>query len=160
MFLKLDGIQGECPDQDHSEEIDILSYSISMHMSSSMGGHSTGHGTGQVSVGDLVITKYIDKATPTCKQKICAGEHIAKAELSINTQMGESEKLEYLKYTFEKVLITGISTGGHNSHERPQETITFSFAKMEEKYQEQGEDGKKKGGPVTFKRDLQKNIAA
>jgi type VI secretion system secreted protein Hcp len=157
MFLKLDGIDGESQDTDHTNEIDIESFSLQIHNPSSSERGGTGHGTGQSQISEMHITKSLDKSSPTLWQKCAAGDHIETAIITVCAQAGESEKIDYLKITMHDVMITQVQNGGSNSSERPQENLILNFLKIEKEYQQQDDKGKKQGGPVRFARDLQQN---
>jgi len=63
MYLQIQGVKGESFDKDHEGWIDILSYSGSlMHSASATAGR--GCNRGAVSMGDITLTKQIDKAAP------------------------------------------------------------------------------------------------
>ena len=138
-FLKLENnIMGESQDDKHKNWIDILSWDWGMTQSGTthIGG---GGGTGKVSVQDLVITKWIDKASPVLMLACCKGEHFAKATLTVR-KAGE-KSLEYLIIDMEKILVSSISTGGSAGEDRLTEHVTLNFAKFHVKYVPQKPDG-------------------
>lgn len=138
MFLKIEGVDGESLDSEHTGEIDVLAWSWGMTQSGSMhvGG---GGGSGKVSVQDVSITKYVDKASATIMNKTCAGDHFPSAVLVIRKAGGTA--LEYWKLTMNKVLITSISTGGSGGEDKLTENLTLNFEDFKAEYTEQKEDG-------------------
>ncbi len=78
MFLKLDKIDGESQDDAHKGEIDVLAWSWGMSQSGNMhmGG---GGGAGKVSIQDVSVTKYVDKASATLMKYCSQGDHIPNA---------------------------------------------------------------------------------
>jgi type VI secretion system secreted protein Hcp len=139
MFLKLDGIKGESQDeQGHKDEIDVLAFSWGGSQSGT--GHTGGgSGAGKVSVQDLSITKYVDKASATLLLKMCNGAHI-KTGLLVVRKAGESP-LEYIKLTLDDVLIAGISNGGSGGEDRLTENLTLNFSKFKYEYIPQKKEG-------------------
>src|SRR5689334_20706515 len=121
MFLKLDKIEGESRDNAHAKEIDVLAWSWGMSNSGSahMGG---GAGAGKVSVQDLSLTKYIDKAVLTVRK---AG----------------GKPLEYVVIEMKEVLITSVSTGGSGGEDRLTENVSLNFAEYKLTYKSQKADG-------------------
>jgi type VI secretion system secreted protein Hcp len=142
MFLKLDGIKGESADHKHKEEIDVLAFSWGMSQAGTahMGG---GAGAGKVSVQDLTVTKFIDKASPTLAFHCANGKHIPKATLTVR-KAGE-HPLEYLVLDLTDLLVSHVAPGGSQGDDRLTESVSLNFAKFEYKYKEQKQDGS--GGP-------------
>ena len=66
-FLKLDGIDGESQDTDHSGEIDVMSFSEGITNAGTFDA-GTGGNTGQANYADLSIAKYVDKSSTTLRQ--------------------------------------------------------------------------------------------
>ena len=82
MFLKIKGVDGESADSVHAKEIDVSSWSWGMSQSGTT--HvGRGGGAGKVSVQDITITKYIDKATPNLIKACCNGKHFDEAVLTV-----------------------------------------------------------------------------
>jgi len=133
MFLKIEGVEGESKDKAHGKEIDVLSLSWSTAMQSSRAG-----GAGKVSVEELSVTKYIDKATPKLFESLATGKHIAEAKLVVKSAGGNP--VEYLKYTLKDIMVSSYSTGS-SGEDRPTESVSFSYGKVEVEYTELNPDG-------------------
>lgn len=138
MFLKIDDVKGESQDDKHKDEIDVLAWSWGMTQSATthMGG---GGGAGKVSVNDISITKYIDKASPNLILACCSGKHFKQALLTVR-KAGE-KPLEYLKITMKEVIVSSVSTGGSGGEDRLTENITFDFGEFKTEYTPQKPDG-------------------
>jgi type VI secretion system secreted protein Hcp len=118
MFLKIPGIQGESRDAAHGGWIDVLSYSSSLiHPGSTATGTSRSRGT--VSMGDITVTKQIDKASPKLNNALCTGEHIPEIEIVVITTTGSSGQSTI--YTLKDVAIKSIAKSGKN------EIVRFTF---------------------------------
>ncbi|GAC1409298.1 MAG: type VI secretion system receptor/chaperone Hcp [Burkholderiaceae bacterium] len=137
MFLKIDDLKGESRDSKHKDTVDILSWSWGMSQSGTThtGG---GGGAGKVSVQDLSLTKYVDKASPNLILAACNGKHFKEALLTVR-KAGE-KPLEYLKLTMKEVLVAGVSTGG-GQEDRLTEHITLNFSWFKVEYTPQKADG-------------------
>jgi type VI secretion system secreted protein Hcp len=154
-FLKLDGIDGESQDTDHSGEIDVLAFSEGISNSGTFDA-GTGGNTGQANFTDLSITKYVDKSSTTLRQYCGLGTAIDKAVLSCNKQAGD-KKVEYLKLTLHNVVITSVAGGGSGGGTDPLvESLSLNFAGIEYDYTQQSNTGDAMGS-THFGRDIQKN---
>jgi type VI secretion system secreted protein Hcp len=138
MFLKLGDLKGESIDDTHKDETQVLAWSWGMSQSGTthMG---TGGGAGKVSVQDMSITKYIDKASPVLQLSVCNGKHFDQALLTVR-KAGE-KPLEYLKITMKDVIITSISIGGSGGEDRLTENVSLNFAEYKTEYAPQKADG-------------------
>lgn len=137
MFLKLDGIKGESKDHKHAGEIHIESFSWGM---SQTGAHATGGGggAGKVSVHDISITKFVDKASPSLMLHCCGGKHIKDGLITV--RKAGDKPLEYMKIKLVDILVSGVQHAGHGS-DLLTENVTLNFAKFHLEYQEQKPDG-------------------
>jgi type VI secretion system secreted protein Hcp len=156
MFLKLDGIKGESGDHKHKDEIHIESFSWGLSQSGASG-TGGGGGAGKVSVHDISCTKFTDKASPELMLACASGKHIKEGLITVR-KAGE-QPVEYLKIKLTDILISGYQTAGHGS-DLLTENVTLNFAKFNVDYQEQGPDGKAKGGPVSMGWDVKANKKA
>ncbi len=156
MFLKLGDIKGESLATGHTEEIEVLSWSWGCSQTGTT--HSgTGGGTGTASVQDLTISKYVDKSSPTIVQACCQGTHMANSVLTLR-KAGGKEPVEYLRLTLKEVLISSHSVS-FSGGDQAVENITLNFAQFNMEYQPQDNNGAKKGGAVTGKWNIPKNVA-
>lgn len=153
-FIKIDGIKGETADHKHKEEIEVFSYTWGAKQSGSSSSGS-GAGAGKVQVDDFSFVKKYDKSSPILFMKCCTGEHIKEANFTVRKAGGE--QVEFIKMKFTDVVITSVQTGGSGADEIPMETIGFTFTQCHIDYQEQGADGKPKGGPVHGGWDIKAN---
>ena len=156
MFIKIKGIDGEARDHAHEKSIDVLAWSWGMSQSGTM--HSGGGGgSGKVSVQDMSITKWVDKASPNLIKYCCNGKQVDDAVLTVRKAGGASE-VEYIKITMEKVLVTSVSTGGSGGEDQLTENCTLNFGIVKFEYQQQKDDGSKEGGPVPIKWNIMRNV--
>ena len=70
MFMKIGDLKGEAQDEEHGDEIDVLSWSWGVSNSGSA--HvGRGAGSGKVSVQDFSFTKWMDRASPALLLACC-----------------------------------------------------------------------------------------
>jgi len=136
MHLKLDSIVGGSKKQ--ADQIDVLSWTwgLTQSGSSHMG---SGAGTAGVTVGDVSIVKYLDKATPTLIKYCCQGTFFKEAQLSVYKADGGSG-MPYLILTMKKGLVSGVNSGGVGPGEMLIETISLNFAAFTIEYFPQQDD--------------------
>ena len=153
MFLELDGVKGESVDKAHKDKIDIMSWQWGIANSGTFH-HGSGGGAGKATFQDITITKYVDAASPNLMTFCANGKHFAKGKIIVR-KAGE-KPLEYLTVEFDKVLVTGYTTGGSGGQERLTEHVTLNFAKVKVEYTTQSEKGGK-GTPHAFSWDIASN---
>lgn len=157
MFLKLTNVEGEAQDSVHAKEIDILAWSWGANQSGTMhiGG---GGGSGKVSVHDLSITKWVDRASSVLWNYVCTGEQFAEAVLTVRKAGGKTP-VEYIVITFKEVIVTSVSTGGSGGEDRLTENVTLNFAEFKISYTQQKQDGTGDAA-VEFGWDIARNATA
>ena len=156
IFIKIGDIKGESQDKTHKDEIEVLNWSWGMSQSGNM--HTgTGGGAGKVSIQDLSLTKYVDKATPNLMMHCSSGKHVPKVTLTVRKAGGDTQ-VEYLIINLEEVLISSLSTGGSGNDDRLIENITLNFAKVTVDYQPQKADGTKEGDPIKYGWNIRSNV--
>jgi len=144
LFIKFDGIDGECNDKDHKNWSDLLSLSWGLHKA---GAGATGQTRrrGVVTVEDVVITKEMDKSSPKLSEAVCSGKVFPKVEFHDTASYGET-RATFLKYELKNVLVTShnlSAAGGGDAV--PTETVSLNFEEVKQTYTEFDATGKKKG---------------
>ena len=137
LFLKIEGITGESRDARHKGEIDLLSFSWGEQES----GHPTGGGGGggKVSFQDLQFTSSVNKASPHLFLACASGRHFPKATLTARRAVGGQD---FLKLTFQDVLVSSFHDGGAASSDAPVDQVSLNFGKVTFEYVAQRPDGK------------------
>jgi len=153
MFIKIGDIKGESQDAAHKDEIDVLAWSWGGSQSGTthMG---AGGGSGKVSVQDLSLTKWVDKASPILFKTMCEGGHIKECVLVVRKAGGKP--VEYIKLTLSDAIITSISTGGSGGEDRLTEHVSINFAKFKFDYVPQKNDGSAQT-PITMSWNIASN---
>lgn len=155
MFLKIDGIEGEALDNNHKNEIEVLSWNWGVSQHSNM--HSgSGGGSGKATVEDFTFVHYTDKASPNLLSYCLSGKHIKNIQFVIRKAGGTP--LEYLIIKFTDIIVTDVSMQGSVTDEsRPREVVRFSFTKMTQDYVIQNAEGNK-SGTISASYDIKANL--
>jgi type VI secretion system secreted protein Hcp len=137
IFIKLDGIAGECKQAQHKGWIDVLNYSYgaSQSASTAMGG---GGGVGKADFRPLTFTHVIDRSTPNLFKYCGAGKHIPKVELSA-CKAGDGSQ-EFFNIKLFDVLIVEVSPNGSSGAETL-ESVSLAYSKIEIMIKEQNDNG-------------------
>jgi type VI secretion system secreted protein Hcp len=154
IFAKIGDIKGETTDDKHKDEIDVLSYSwgVSQTGTLAFGG---GAGAGKAQFNDFQFTTTTSKASPQLFLSCASGQHIKEATITVRKAGGES-KQDYLILKMTDVMISSYNTAGSSQGDRPTESVSMAFAKVEFTYKPQNADGSL-GAPVTAGWDLKAN---
>jgi type VI secretion system secreted protein Hcp len=156
-FLKIDGIEGESPDEKHKNEIQVESWSFGEQQTGTAG-YGGGHGAGKVQMQDFHFTMKVNKASPKLFLACATGEPIKKAVLTC--RKAGKEQQEYLTWTFSDLLVSSFQTGGTGGADViPLDQISINFTKVEVQYKEQKADGTL-GGAIKAGYDVKAQKAA
>lgn len=154
IFIKINGIEGESGDANHKNEIEVLAFNWRVLQESTMHAGSGG-GAGKATVEDLEFEHYVDRSSPNLMKYCLTGKHIQEAKLTVRKAGGSP--LEYLKFTFNDVIITSVQPHGSNNDElRVRERVRLSFSKLKQEYAVQNAQGGS-GGAVTAGYDIKAN---
>jgi len=145
MFLRIEGLAGESEDSKNKDQIQIYGWDweASQTGTSGVGG---GMGAGKVEHKDLVIRKFVDRASPVLYQFCCGGDHIKSADLTVRKAGGEA--LDYLIIHLEDLIITSFVLGGEPKNDQVEETIRINFTRASLSYTPQGGTGAGGGNVV------------
>ena len=143
MFLKLDGIDGESADSQHSGWIEVSSFSWGV--SNSIAGSSTsGGGAGKASFQDLHFEQLFDKSSAQVALYCATGKHIANATLSVRKSGADptgKQSIDFLKIDLVDVLVSSFEVAGaEGGDDRPTESVSLNFLKLEFQYQPPASD--------------------
>ena len=157
MHIKVEGIDGEDPDDKHDKWIEVLSFSHGVAQSVSTTSGTGGHTAGRVDFQDFTITKKIDTSTPDLNMHCCNGKHVNKVEFEVCKRVNEEQHV-YMKYEMEDVIVSSVSPGGSDGAE-VLETVSFAYGKIKWQYTPVDNKGKS-GAAVDRTWDIAKNKQA
>jgi len=138
IYVKYASITGDVTAAGHEKWIELNSFQwgVGRGISSPTGG-SADRESSAPSVSEIVVTKAADSASSKLLDESLEGEG---EDVTIDFCKTDKGKLEvYISYTLTNTMISGfsLSSGG----DRPQESISFNFTKIEAKYTEMGATG-------------------
>lgn len=130
IYLKVDGIDGDVTAEGHEQWIECSSMQFGVGRGiHTPTGSSQERESSAPSVSEVSVTKAMDLATPMIFSESCVGK---SKEVKIDLiQTGEALET-YMSYTLTNALISGYSVS--TSGERPSESLSFNFTKIEMKY--------------------------
>jgi len=158
-FMKIANIPGESTDANHSEWIEILSFNHGLSQpASAQVSRQGGVTVGRVDIGDLTVTKSLDKASPKLSVACCKGEHFATVSIELCKATGNKQK--YLELKLSDVVVSSVQTHGQSKDDKselPFEVVGFRFGKIEWNYTALDSKSGKPKGNVAAGWDLSKN---
>jgi type VI secretion system secreted protein Hcp len=122
-LLKIDGIKGESTIQ--KDEIDVTAFSW---------GFSTPDGQTKAQPQRLVISKFVDSASPALTQQLFDGRVIKNLTLTVRRPRGKDAATFIaikVDLTDVRVVDIHVSAGGN---QRPVESVAFAFSKVTFQY--------------------------
>lgn len=152
IFLKLGDIKGESIDEQHRDEIELLSWSWGLSQAPAPAPTGTGQRGGKVAFQEFNFEHNLDKASPRLMQACATGQHIADATIS-ERKPGPSTQ-DFLIIRFSDVIVTSVQQSGDG--EGVTETVRLQAAKVDLEYKPQRPDGSLDAS-IHFKFDILAN---
>lgn len=153
ILLQIDGgdVAGECKVEGYDKWIDLDSYSIDFHQSGSFKRGGGGAGGG-VSVGDLMLTKKLDSASPSLMRNVCMGRHYGKVIMHVMKNVGENAMEPYYIIELTDVIVSSYNVGGDaDSDDNISENFSFNFREIRTEVFVQDEKGRlSQAGEMTY----------
>ena len=123
IFLAMPNIQGDAIGPAHKNEIKLLSVSL---------GGAGGSSAKKVKVGEIVITKHVDKSSPKLFEATATGKNFQKATISF-AKKSNGKLVDYLKFKLTGVIVSSDKTA-NSSDPKPTEHVTLQFTKVSVEY--------------------------
>jgi len=144
ILAEFDGIPGESMIIDYENWIDVQSFTFSMSKPP-LGATGMSRRRGNVVFEDIVMTKWVDKATPKLMEAAALGSIIPTVEVHF-VKLGASQ--EYYKYELVNVMVTSVTSSGHVEEYIPIDTLTLNFEEITVTYKEFDPEGAPMGDIV------------
>ena len=127
MILRLEGIAGQSAD--HNGSIEVLSFSFGVAQAE----RGTNGGAGKSTIGDLVVVKALDKASPSLFLACAKGTRLTKGEFVIlpAVQDGVAGRGDVALYRFSDVIVESVRQMGNEHAGTPTEEVTLEFGRLE-----------------------------
>lgn len=154
IFMKYPDIEGNVTVEGFEKMIEVTSFQMGVGrgIGDARGG-DTREGS-VVSVSEITMSKVMDKTSPKLFIEACTGELDNTVEIHlVRTAAGKSQM--YGKYILTNTGISGFSTS--SGGDRPSESFTLNFTKIEYTYSPIGDD--LTGDPETVNYDLATNVS-
>jgi type VI secretion system Hcp family effector len=140
MFLKIDGIKGECTLEKFKDQIEIYSFSLGFSQPTSALRSSEGGGTvARPYCADISFSKRYDVSSPAICQALWAGKTIKDVVLTLCRSDDKSSMIEYMKITMDNVVISNYNISGGG--DLPGETFSMNYSKIAFDYKQQKQEG-------------------
>lgn len=117
-------------------------------------GASRAVGASKAATKDFTVKKNVDRSSTALLQNLYSGRAIPDGSL-VTRKAGE-QPFVFLRFCFTNLRVTAVDLSGPGD-EGPQETVSFSFGSIVEKYTQQANDGSA-GSSFTFGWDLLRNL--
>ncbi|HDF2328762.1 TPA: type VI secretion system tube protein Hcp [Morganella morganii] len=147
-FLKIEGVEGESPDQQYGGWIQLQALQWSEE-NAGRWGFGSGGGSGKVEMKDFEFRMVSNKASPKLFLMCATGEHIPQAKL-VCRKSGNGQQ-DFMTVTFSNCLVSTFKTVGNMPLDPqtkvdtdtvlPTDVISLNFARIEVEYKEQKNDG-------------------
>lgn len=141
IFMKFGTLSGEVTTKGYTGDIELSSFQwgVSRTISSPAAG-SGARDSSTPSVSEITITKMMDKTSPTLLQDLLQGQATSEVDIFfVNFAAAPGKALQggtYAEYVLSNVLISSDSVS--SSGERPTESLTLNFTKVQFKYSGSG----------------------
>jgi len=135
MFIKIEGIDGESRDKDHSGWIEVESFSWGSQ-GASVRGRDASRGRSRqaepVMPGSLTITKSMDQASTSLMRACSSGKIFDEVIVDLLRTDEKTGLVQYTAYTLLEVRLTSCASSG--SDERSTENVTLNYSKIDYEY--------------------------
>ena len=156
MYLKIEGpaVVGESTDSQHTDDLQVLSWSHGFNQPTSPTRSSAGSATvEQANHMDFSFTKYTDSSTDDLLKLCWQGNQIEKCTFFAYRADGDNQPVLYLKIEMEQVVVSNLSVGGGGG-DVSTETISLNYGKVTYTYKPQQKDDGAAGGDEPVSHDL------
>lgn len=131
IYFQMDGIQGDATQEEHRQWMDIISMNWNVARNvNTMTGAAANREASEPAISEVTLTKSSDSSTTKLFQEACTGRSGKEATIHLVTTGNPGET--YIEYKLHNALVASYTVG--SSGDRPTESITLNFTKMDVKY--------------------------
>lgn len=131
IYFQMDGIQGDATQEQHVKWMDIqtMHWNVSRNVNT-LAGAAANREASEPAVSEVTLTKISDSSTTKLFQEACTGTKgkTAKIDLVSTSNPGNV----YIQYILTNAIVASYTVG--SSGDRPTESITLNFTKMDITY--------------------------
>ena len=139
IYFTMDGIQGDATHESHMQWMDIqtMHWNVSRNVNT-LAGAAANREASEPAISEVTLTKISDSSTTKLFQSACTGNTgvTAKIDLVSTSNPGTT----YIQYVLSNAIVASYTVG--SSGDRPTESITLNFTKMDVTYTPFGADNK------------------
>ena len=152
IFIKFDGIDGECKDETHEKWIDVLSVSFSSTRAIPSGATGQTRRRANVVLDDLMVAKEMDSASLAIQEAVNQGRVIPEVLIHFTASYTDTEGAEarknWYQITLKNVMVSSYSFSAVPDSP-PSESFALNYEHREDMYSAYDETGKKGGESST-----------
>ncbi|WP_024698909.1 Hcp family type VI secretion system effector [Pseudomonas avellanae] len=148
-YLQIDGVPGETLSEGYETWIELQDFDFSARQTVSKTASSSGGATsGRAYMGDMLIRKPVDNATPKLHEACCSGKHFSQA--SIHVFRAGDPKVKYFEIKLEEVIVSSFSLAGNGGHADsfPSELIALNYGRIKLLYSKQSRKSGQGAGQI------------
>lgn len=133
-YMKADPIKGQISDANHKEWIEIGSMSAPIYRSIPMGAKDTQRTQGDTTLGDVVVSRNLDKSSVKLQEACANGTFLKEVEIHFCTQVNNTQE-PVLVYILKNVIITSYSIHANEKGDpNASEQLTLAYTEVEWNY--------------------------
>ncbi|HSP42601.1 MAG TPA: type VI secretion system tube protein Hcp [Luteolibacter sp.] len=131
-YIKIGDIKGEVQEKEHLEwvRLDSIEWNVKREITFIPGGASRESGRPQLS--EVTISKQVDKSSPQLFLNAVGGS--GELDTVIIRLVESATRSVFYELTLSQVLVSSQKQGGKTDDDRPTESVSFNFLKIEMKY--------------------------
>ena len=162
MFIQIKDCDGESTDKNHTNWIEMESWSWGCEQPASGSVSTGGARTSQrVQHRPFVFTHPIDAASSRLIQACCKGKHIEKATVDLMRATGDGNSTLYMQFELNDLVITKVEVATNAKNDGlPLERVEITYGKITWTYTQMDHKTGKAGGKITASHDLSTNTVA
>ena len=134
IFMQIEGIEGEISESEHVGWIEVTSLNSPIYRSIAEGTLGANRNRGTTSLGDLSITRTLDKSSVKLQQACADGTYFPTVTIHFASSIAGQERV-FHEYILKNCIVTGYNfTCVAEGDSVPAEDVTLNFTAVDWKY--------------------------